>query len=244
MKDSALKKFGKYGKYKDLIDINSLEVRVSIIGSILISFLLKGTLEDNSLNQINLLFQSLTKDIAVALIGFLGFTVAGLAILTGVISKKEVEKIVKSNKLQNLEKILLSFYLLGIVTSVVMVGLMCLYILSMSNKEYSVKIVLLLSIVFSYLIIFILFYAVKLIGNSLEIFFIVNSSEVISVKEKENLKVVYNSYRLTALENVCLKKMNQADLADYMNIIKEQITENMLEREELEKLFNEHFNQK
>ena len=53
---------------------------------------------NNTLENINILISALTKDIAVALISFLGFTVSGLAILTGVISKKEVQTVMRARK--------------------------------------------------------------------------------------------------------------------------------------------------
>lgn len=53
------------------------------------------------------------------------------------------------------------------------------------------------------------------------------------------MKNIYNSYRLTALEYVCLKKMKEQDLKDYMKIIYEQIDEN--ENDELKKMYESHF---
>lgn len=243
IKDSSLEKFIKYKKYKDIVDLKSLEVRIAFIGAVLICLFLKSTIKGNSLVNINQLFQGLTKDIALALISFLGFTVTGLAILTGVISKKEIEKTIKMNKIQHLEKILLSFYLVGILTALVIVGLIGLYILSMSNKIYCMTIVLVLTFVGSYLIIFILFYAVRLIGNSLDIFFIVNSSELVTTEQKKEPRMLYDSYRLTALETVCLKKVEPDDLEEYMKIIKELITatENIPQKGTLEEMFKEHF---
>ena len=53
----------------------------------------------------------------MALIGFLGFIVTGLAILTGAISSKVVKHLQDRNKMLPLEKILLSFYLLGLISA-------------------------------------------------------------------------------------------------------------------------------
>jgi hypothetical protein len=56
-------------------------------------------------------------NIGMALIGFLGFIVTGLAILTGAISSKVVKHLQDRNKMLPLEKILLSFYLLGLISA-------------------------------------------------------------------------------------------------------------------------------
>ena len=53
----------------------------------------------------------------MALIGFLGFIVTGLTILTGAISSKVVKHLQDRNKMLPLEKILLSFYLLGLIST-------------------------------------------------------------------------------------------------------------------------------
>lgn len=244
IRDATLKKFIKYRKIKDLFDLSSIEFWSSFIGAIGMCLLMYVTVKTNTTENINTIFCSLTKDIAVALIGFLGFTVTGLAILTGVISKKEVQAIGKLNKLEHLEKILLSFYLLGLVTAVTIIGLLATFLMSMSIYPIHIKSVFIITFVFSYLIIFILFYAVKLIGNSLEIFFIVNSAEEEKQKPYDNLKNEYNSYRITALEYVCLTKLGKDGLNKYQEILKKQIedNDNLEKKMTLEKIYNEHFN--
>ena len=212
IKDISFNKIIKYKKYKDLYDRKTIEVKAALMGACLISILIIICIYDNTLDNINNIFSALTKDIAIALIGFLGFTVAGLAILTGVISKKEVMIISQRNKVEVLERILLSFYLLGITTAVAIVGLFSFFIISSSNLNYYIVEVAIITFILSYIIIFIIFYAVKLIGNCLEIFFIVNGSLLSYENKGVNVKELYNSYRLTALETVCLKKMEEQDV--------------------------------
>lgn len=216
------------------------------MGAFVIAILLSFTVSNNEISNINNLFIALTKDIAVALIGFLGFTVAGLAILTGVISNKVVHKIYKTNKNDNLEKILLSFYFLGLTTGIAIICLFALYIISVSSQPFNNSVVIAIGFAISYLVIFIIFYAIKLIGNCLEIFFIVNETDLVDKEESttvelKDLKNIYNSYRLTALEYVCLKKMKEQDLKDYMKIISDQIEGNDELKSELEKMYETHF---
>lgn len=243
IKDSALKKTIEYKKWRDLFDIHSVECKVAIVGALAIVYFLNFSINNNDIENINSLFVALTKDVAISLIGFLGFTVAGLAILTGVISKNVVQKILENDKRKNLEKILLSFYFLGISISIDILGLFCLYIISMSKKGYSLRFVWIIGYIFSYLTIFIIFYAAKLVGNCLEIFFIINESG--EKKSSINIREIYDSYRITALEKVYLSnEHNKQILEDYMKTISEQIEDNrnVEQKEWLKDMFCRHFN--
>lgn len=239
--DSSFKKVCRYKKYKDCYDKNSLECVCAFWGALISVAFLYIFIKNSDIEQINDILSTLTKDIAISLIGFLGFTVAGLAILTGVISQKVIQKVSLQQKVDRLEKILLSFYLLGIVNAIVIVILFWMYIMVSSDLPLILSIIFILGFITSYFIIFILFYAVKLIGNCLEIFFIVNSTDVEEKGNEINLKDVYNSYRITALEYVCLSKLKKEDLETYKRIIGEQIHENNQFVEQLDKMLNEHF---
>lgn len=242
VEDKQFSKLIEYKKYKDLFDVKSVEFWAAILGSICISTIVIHAIEGNEIDNINTLFIALTKDIAVALISFLGFTVSGLAILTGVISRKEVQAVANAKKLINLEKILMSFYLLGIVIAVTIIGLICAFIMSTCNMRYSLKGVRFLAFIFSYLIIFILFYSVKLIGNSLEIFFIVNSTQEQNVVKVDEARQIYDSYRLAALERVYFLS-NPVSVESYKKTLADRIKsmndESM--KYALKELYRQHF---
>ncbi|MDR0825246.1 MAG: hypothetical protein LBN74_09140 [Prevotella sp.] len=129
----------KYNKVKDCFDRSSLECNDAFFGAAIIIIALYYSINNNTIENINSIFVTLTKDVAISLIGFLGFTVSGLAILTGVISQKIVQKVISVNKKEHLEKLLLSFYFLGIVTGIVIIGLFLLYLLSSSNLNYKMQ---------------------------------------------------------------------------------------------------------
>lgn len=241
IRDLSVKKVLTYKKYQDLVDMKSLECKCSLMGSIVVCICSMFVLKSSPIETINNMFTALTKDVAVALIGFLGFTVTGLAILTGVISQKIVQKISDVNKKSVLERILLSFYFLGLVTACTIIGLIVLYIISLSNYQYNIKIVLACVFTFAYLVIFDVFYAVKLIGNCLEIFFIVNEIDEKQVVNKSEIKQQYNALRITALERVCLTHMDIDGYNEYKNTIKEQIELSDTNRIQLMNLFHEHF---
>lgn len=239
--DSSLKKVCKYKKFKDIYDISSLECNFALVGALLTCVFVYYVYKNSSIDGFNNLLITLTKDIAISLIGFLGFTVAGLAILTGVISQKIIKKVSESNRRESLEKILLSFYLLGVVIAIVIVILFWIYIFISGDFPFNVFIMLSVCFLCAYAVIFILFYAVKLIGNCLEIFFIVNDTTVDAKEYRVGLKEIYNSYRITALEVVCLKKMQKEDIEKYKKVIHEQINTNGIFVKELEEMLDKHF---
>lgn len=121
-----------------------------------------------------------------------------------------------------LERILLSFYLMGIVCAVVaLVALILHFVVEIPAR--SILVINLIGIsTISYLIIFILFYSVKLIGNCLELFYIVNGYEQL-VEEKSDYKEIYNNYRITAIEIVSLSNTSVEKVNDYKNVIKKLI---------------------
>ena len=74
----------------------------------------------------------------------------------------------------------------------------------------------------------------------MEIFFVVNEVEQ-NPNKNNDLDQLYNSYRLMALEKVCLERMDTVALKEYHFLIKEQIESNSNEKESLNKRFEDHF---
>lgn len=141
---------------------------------------------------------SIITGIGFAMIGFLGFVVTGLAILTGAISSKIVKRLQVRKKLDALERILLSFYLLESVCAMA---------------------------IYSYFTFFSIFYAVKLIGNCLELFILINEMEIVESERgrSDNLERRYYEYRVMALEKLNLSKVSANELTEYKEIISQLI---------------------
>lgn len=74
----------------------------------------------------------------------------------------------------------------------------------------------------TYLTVFIIFYAVKLIGNCLELFYILNSMQLID-DDATDLKNNYNNYRILALEKLGLSNTSLDTIENYRQIIIELI---------------------
>ena len=115
IKDTSFGKIKKYRKIGDCFDRSSLECNIAFYRAFLFCVILYVMIKNSEISSINNMFCYNNKRYFDCTYWFLGFTVSGLAILTGVISQKVVQKISKVNKRERLEKILLSFYLLGIV---------------------------------------------------------------------------------------------------------------------------------
>lgn len=218
MKDTSFSKLFKLKKYKDLFDIHSIECVMSIISVITINFIFyiaEKYLGSDILVNEGILFLD---NIGMALIGFLGFIVTGLAILTGAISSKVVKHLQSRNKMQPLEKILLSFYLLGIVSAFEIILIIFLHFICLLPLP-SIKIIntIVLSIL-TYITVFIIFYAVKLIGNCLELFYILNNMQIIE-DDFIDYKDRYNKYRMIALEKIVLSQTTLNTIKDYEETI-------------------------
>jgi len=242
VKDSSYKKLFELEKYKDLYDFSSLECRIAVIGMILLDIVFAVCSFSVGVDETVIKAVFLLDDIGIALIGYIGFTVSALAILTGAISSKVVNIIKTRNKMVVLERILLSFYLMGIVcAAVVLVALILHFIVEIPVA--SIFIINLIGIsILSYLIIFILFYSVKLIGNCLELFYIVNDYELLD-EEKTDYKAIYNNYRITAIEKVNLSNTSIEKVNEYKEVVKQLIETDNRSEEEIKVLLEMHKSQ-
>lgn len=233
MKDTSFTKLFTLKKYKDLYDFRSIEciaAGISVIIMNLIFFIAGKYLGiDTFVNE----GISFVDNIGISLIGFLGFIVTGLAILTGAISSKVVKHIQDSKKMSSLEKILLSFYLLGLLSAFEIILIIILHFICILPFP-SLRIVDVLTVtVLTYLTVFIIFYAVKLIGNCLELFYIVNDMEIIENSARE-MTNKYNHYRILALEKEILSKTSLEEIEIYKNTIIELINRDAISKEEKE----------
>lgn len=234
IRDSSFKKIIDYKKYKDLYDFSSIECRVSFFVVVIMDIIFLLSIKNLGIYEIVPDYISYLDTIGLALIGFLGFIVTGLAILTGAISSQVVKRLQERNKIQALEKILLSFYLLGLVSASIII---LSFILHFTSKLSYISIwqldFVLLSFI-SYFITFSIFYAVKLIGNCLELFYIISNMQIINdIKEssKVDIKQKYNNYRIMALEKVILTN-KLVSIEHYKNEIKEIIEADVLSEQE------------
>lgn len=106
------------------------------------------------------------------IVSLLGFIIAGIAIFTGTITNKLVSNIDKEGKAHSLIGILFSFYFIGALIGVTVVGLILMYLFSYSMISVSLLLIIIIGFLLSYFYIFSIFYSISLIGTCLKLFFV------------------------------------------------------------------------
>lgn len=217
IKDPIFEEFIKSKKWKELYNLKALETVAAGISAIIITILCSYIFIYSPIDDINSLLRSISKDIAIALFGLMGFLITGLAILLSGISSKVMNIIIKRGKEESINKIFLGFYFEGLLIGILIVALFILYIISFLDIELNAIFSNLMIFMFSYLVVFTIFYSVGLIGNCISIFRIVNNysdekdkedkgdkedSENCILNEKD--KLVFNELKIMALENILI----------------------------------------
>lgn len=241
--DTSFQKIFTLKKYQDIYDFSSLECKVALISSILLDIIFIICVCHIGLDNTVGKCIEMLDNIGFSLIGFLGFIVTGLAILTGAISSKVVRRFQNGNKMASLERILLSFYLIGIISAFLVITAFILHFVAIIpiHSIWFIDITLLSFL--SYFTIFTIFYAVKLIGNCLELFYIINSMQLPD-DNPIDYKAKYNNYRITALEKVELSVTSISQVQNYKQTVKELIENDDIsleERQILLRMHKEHF---
>lgn len=219
MKDVSFNKLFQLKKYKDLFDFKSIECTAAIISVFIIESLTIIWVHFENCNTIVNSLGSLIDSIGIALIGFLGFIVTGLALLTGAISSKIVNHLQSRNKMPSLERILLSFYLLGITSAIIIILSIFLHFTIVLPLNSCLFALIFIEFIYTYLTVFSIFYAVKLIGNCLELFIIINKMELAENNNIFEYQTKYNDYRLIALEKMLLDATTTISNASYKKIM-------------------------
>lgn len=241
--DTSFQKIFTLKKYQDIYDFSSLECRVSLIITAFLDIIFVICARYIGLDNTVLKFTEMLNNVGIALIGFLGFIVTGLAILTGAISSKVVKRFQDGNKMDALERILLSFYLIGLISAFLVISAFVIHFIVVIPISSIVVIDIILLSLLSYFTVFTIFYAVKLIGNCLELFYIINSIQLTD-NIPIDYKARYNNYRITALEKVELSVTSLSQVQNYKQTVKKLIENDDMpseERQILLKMHKEHF---
>lgn len=230
---SSFKKVFEYKKYKDLFDYKSATTWISFVGSVICTCLFFKISKDEGIGKSIQDYASYLDGVAIALIGFLGFIVTGLAILTSAISSKMYNYLCANDKLDSLERILLSFYLLGMVSATTIVVSLVVHFIVLVRMEAIVIVIYVIIFLISYLVLFAILYAVKLIGNCLDLLNIINAFEFElsklqgynsnNIESETSMKDKYNNYRITAIEKAILSSGSVDNIKNYQNDIKKLI---------------------
>ncbi len=244
MKDESFSKIFKLKKYRDLFDLKSVECIVALISTVAFEVIILIWSSRQECNEIVTSMSAIIDGIGIAFIGFLGFVVTGLAILTGAISSKIVKRLQIRNKMQALVRILLSFYLLGLVSAFIVLGSLLLHFVIALPLDSNIAGVIIVSAIYSYFTVYAVFYAVKLIGNCMELFIIINEMQIAVEDDNCKYKAKYNEYRIMALERLILCSTSKEGLDEYRNTIYELIdldNTEMVEKEIYKNMLKKQF---
>lgn len=150
----------------------SSEAKLAIILSIIISIIFYYIFNSVDIETFNQIIRALTSNVFSALMGMLGFAISGLAILTGTITNKVINKIDEEKMITNLISILYSFYFIGAFLGVAIISFIIMYLMSFPQIVATRYSIVIISFVLSYLFCFSIFYSIGLLGTCLRIFLI------------------------------------------------------------------------
>lgn len=176
---SRLKDFYKYRtffsllritkKYKELFFSHEavLTSILSIITIILIVYIY-FKISDTKLIDV---FKNLLNLLIPALIGLLGFIIAGITLMATIISKEALKRIDESNKIEKLAGILYSFYFEGFIIGVNIMLMIYVYLILYIPMIINFNILVIIIIIMSYIFWFAVIYAITLLGTCINFFF-------------------------------------------------------------------------
>lgn len=195
----------KYNKLTDYINIRNFEVKASIFFTLIVIFVLDKINIYSEFVVFEPIVQNILLYIIGGLIGILGFTIAGIALLISLFDRK-TRKLIKENSSDDIFiRLLTSFEFLAFTIGIVLVILLITCILISSKIEIlsGVSFYMLLCFI-TYLILFSIFYTISLAGNCVSLFEIKELYEEEDVEYKTLLEEV-NEVRSDFLINSIIK---------------------------------------
>jgi len=152
-------------------DFAKFEVRISFVFAILLTIVgYFATSTSTNISDLGSTVANVVSLSAFGLMGLLGFTISGLAIISGTISTQVTHRVVMKSKFKSLQAILFSFWYLGLVSGLTLTCLIIIYFVFLINLPFRVAFFELGVLVLSYAVFFCIFYAVSLLGTCIEIF--------------------------------------------------------------------------
>lgn len=177
------KLFWKSKKYRDLLF--SKEAFFCLCLSIITTYLLMLIMTEHTsmeldyptvlsseldLKELTDTIRSLLLTIGGGFFSLLGFSVGGLAILTGTISSDVISKIVNKEKIDDLMSVIFNFYMAGAITGFSIILCVITYVFTFTAIEFKIWLFLIWSLVLSYFVYFSIVYSIMLLGTCIRLF--------------------------------------------------------------------------
>ncbi|ART78118.1 hypothetical protein B4U37_19660 [Sutcliffiella horikoshii] len=219
---------------------------LSMIFTVIVYYFL--TSNESNLSYVSDTTKNIVLNSSFALIGVLGFLISGLAILTGTVNTKVVDKLHHNNKYENLMSIFFSFYHLGtVVGGYIILFILIYFVLSINfHPVYLIWIYIILGFVLSYGLFFIIFYSVHLLKSSIAIFEISYKYSIESRDQNIFESGEFFDLRLDAILLSMLKKdiLNKTEFKSYLEECIETQYDFLSEdkKEELKKKCRKYYN--
>jgi hypothetical protein len=122
---------------------------------------------------VSALIETIRNPILTILGGFfslLGFTIGGLALLTGTIGAEVITKLREEKKIDHLMSVIFNFYFCGVVTGLTAILSLITYIITFIPMKINIILFYIWGLLYCYLIIFSIIYSVMLLGTCIRLF--------------------------------------------------------------------------
>lgn len=201
-------------KILDLINYKEKEVRISLLITVILILLLYHIQIYNDFSVFEEKICTIIEIIIGGIIGLIGFSISGIAIIVALFSKEEVFLIEKINDKNVLEKILQSYKFLSESLAIEVIYLIVIDVCISSDKVLVNKYIFwILATAIVYHFCFNIFYLIELINNCIKLYKIkqiygeLHQSTTERQEEKDEVRI---DFILSTLMNIC--KCSQDDL--------------------------------
>lgn len=239
-KNNKIEKYYEYNSFYSLLKNNfsiksvfcSPEFRISICLSLFSIILFKAIYTNTGITEFKEMISSSSLSISMAFIGMLGFTISGLAIMSGTIGNKVIELMNDRDHIDNLIGVLFSFYYLGTLLVVSVVMFLVIYFISFLNIYISQNYFLLISTIVIFIFLYTILTGVSLLGTCINMF-VLNykfSTEQDNKKDSTvikdfDLSIEYNKISFISLSSILISKDIIED-SELINFIEKTVSNN------------------
>jgi len=220
----------KYKKLRDYININTAEVKISLLIATVILLIFNMLNVYSNYDVYESTIETIMTCVIGGFIGLIGFSLSGLSILTTMFSRKQIEFLEKNNPEHKIEEVLCSYAFNAFSIAIAVIVLIMFMLISKNNEilvskaTFNVCCWLLV-----YIIVFNIMYTVALTFNCIECFAIKN---ILSVHERKDFFDKVNEVRIDYL----IRKTADRDLTPEKLIKDLEEAASTLNKEDKEKI--------
>lgn len=219
----------KYHRLYDYFKIKEPEVYLSVVFTAIILFvLIKINMYCNFIDFSETI-QEILMGLVSGMLGLIGIALSGVAIITGLFSKKNVDIIEKRNGCGTFERIMSSFLFLSMSCALYVFYTIILVLIINSNEPViEPHFFYAICVITVYFAIFNILYTVSLVGNCIRIFAIRNTYE--KIKEKDFFDYA-NEFRIDYILSGITQKCDISQ-EEFLNDLEKIVNDSKVENKE------------